>query len=239
MSTGEKTGKVIREAPVKIFGAKELEEVMREFTEENSDLVKAMQKSVASAVNRYVKPYLYEIARSEYTAKDDVLRDTSDKIRAKKATTQYGRSLVLKSNRIKLSKFDINPTSPPNQKGIPVRDRIPGPFVQVRKDAAMPDMMRGVIVAKMQSGHIGLFYRIPGTKAAPKTLPNGKVVQRQKIKELISLSMSEMIREGLKVANEDKLGIAAIREDITRQIQKSVTRAKKRYIKKMAQEAGT
>lgn len=223
---------------VKLFGAKELEEFMREFTEENGELVKAMQKSVASAVNQYVKPYLYEIAKKEYTAKEEALRDTSDKIKSKKAATQYGRTLILKSNRIQLSRFDINPTSPPNQKGIPVRDRIPGPFVQVRKDAAMPNMMRGVIVAKMDSGHIGLFRRIPGTKAKPKTLPNGRTVQRQKIEELVSLSMSEMIREGLKIENEDKLGIAAIREDIFRQIQKNVNKAKARYIKKMAQEAG-
>lgn len=238
MSTTYGSWKTVKQSPVQIFGAKELEEVMREFTEENSDLVKAMQKSVASAVNRYVKPYLYEIARSEYTAKDDVLRDTSDKIRAKKATTQYGRTLVLKSNRIQLSKFHVIPNEPPNQKGIRVEDRIPGPVVQVRQDELHP-AMRGIIIAKMESGHIGLFYRIPGTKAKPKTLPNGKVVQREKIKELISLSMSEMIREGLKIENEDKLGIAAIREDITKQIQKSVTRAKKRYMKKMAQEAGT
>ena len=103
----------------------------------------------------------------------------------------------------------------------------------------MPNMMRGIIVAKMESGHIGLFRRLPGTKAKPKTLPNGRVVQRQKIEELVSLSMSEMIREGMKIENEDKLGIAAIREDIFRQIQKSVNKAKARYIKKMAQEAGT
>lgn len=220
---------------VQIYGVEELQTVMREFESENAELVKQMRSAVTRAVNKHVKPYLFEIAKKEYTAGDDELKKTT-KISNRKATNTYGRVIRLQANRLQLSKFDVNPSTPPNQKGVPVKDRIPGPVVRV-KEKLVPDLMEGVIVAKMDSGHIGLFRRLPGTKARPKMLSNGKVMQREKIKELISLSMSEMIRKGLNVPDQNKIGVEAIRRDITDQIRKNVEAAQKRYRAKMAQEA--
>lgn len=217
---------------VQIYGADELKAVMKEFTAENGDMVKAMRSAVTRAVNKQVKPYLYDIAKKEYTAGEDDLKDTS-KISSSKTDTEYGRAVRLRANRIQLSKYYVTPTNPPMQKGIPVKSRIPGPVVAVRQ-GEVPKLMKGVIVAKMESGHIGLFERLPGTKAKPKTLPNGKTVQREKIRELISLSMTEMIRKGMKVPDENKMGIAAIRKNITEQIRKNVISAQKRYKAKMA-----
>lgn len=227
--------KVLKQGAVTLYGVDELEEVMREFTEENGDLVKQMRSAVSRAVNKTVQPYLWELAQNQYTASNRTLHDSTDKIRTSKATNTYGRVVRVRSNRLGIQQYRISPKVPVKQKGIPMSARFPTPKFQI-KQASADKTIANSFIARMESGHIGLFERVPGY-AKPKTLPSGKTVTYTKIKELISLSVSEMIRKGLKVPDENKLGIAAIREDITKQIRKNVERARKRYYKKMQEGA--
>lgn len=234
--SGKKTAAQI--GAIEIAGADEFASLMTDIGATGSGdagLDKSMQRAVASAVRKYVLPYLYETAKREYAVKPGAV-EASAKITNTKAYTGTGRVLRVRSNRMQLVRFDVNPTSPPPQRGLSPADRIPGPIVTVRR-GELPTLMRGVIVAKMDSGHIGLFERLPGTKARPKTLPGGKVVVREKIHELISLSMAEMIRaHGIDKA--DKEATAEIREQLFREIQKKVNKAKAKYRKKMAQQNG-
>lgn len=228
----------ISQGSVRVIGAEGFAAAMDELGAAgtgNAGLDKAMSRAISSAVKKYVMPQLYEVAKREYTAKQGALEGAT-KIKNTKAYRGTGRVLKVTGNRLQLVRFDVNPTSPPPQRGVRVADRIPGPIVTVRQ-GRLPSLLRGVIVAKMDSGHIGYFERLPGTKARPKALPSGRVVVREKIHELISLSMAEMIRAHGIGASDEKAQ-KEIREAIYREIAKSVNKAKTRYAKKIAKGEG-
>lgn len=234
--SGKKTAAQI--GAIELAGAGEFAALMQDIGATGSGdagLDKSMQRAVASAVKKYVLPYLYDTAKREYVAKSGAV-EASAKVTNAKAAIGPGRVLRVRSNRMQVVRFDVNPTSPPPQRGLLPEDRIPGPIVTVRR-GELPTLMRGVIVAKMDSGHVGLFERLPGTKARPKTLPSGRVVVREKIRELISLSLAEMIRAH-GIGKAEKQAQDEMRKEIFAEIQKSVNKAKKRYQKKMAKQNG-
>lgn len=228
---------------VQIFGVEELQAFMRDLEDKDGSLVKEMRASVKKAINKTVKPYLYQIAREEYTATKKTLNPET---KVKRSSEVYGHVLRLESNRVPLYGFKVSPKGVQDQKGRRLKDtikdpetgeqinnkgekRIKGPKVRVRQ-LSPPSLMEGVFVAKMKSGHIGLFKRLKGVPAP--TNP-----KKEKIEELISISMAEMIRYQLKIRKEDKLGVEAIRRDLFAQIEKQVEEAKEKYKAKMAQEA--
>lgn len=234
-----------RSAEVQIYGVEELQAFMRDLESKDGELVKEMRASVKKAINKTVKPYIYQIAREEYTASGKTWKSASES-KVKKADSVYGHVLHVRSNRIPVYGFRLSPKKVQDQKGKRVTGkitdpktgeekrakgpkRIKGPKVQIRREADRK-MMGGVFVAKMSSGHIGLFHRKKG-------VPSKSNPKKEKIEELISISMKEMLQKQMKIPREDKLGITAIREDLNNRIRENVKAAQEKYKAKMAQEA--
>ena len=221
-------GSVTREGIVSVYGAEELKEVLADFSSADGELMKRMNAAVKRAMNKTVKPYLMGIAEKEYAVKSGALAE-SVKFGSMKSQTGVGHVLKLRSNRLGIAQFDILPSHPENQKGKPVKDRYSGVIARVRRGA--PREMKGTFVARMSSGHIGVFQRVR-PRVTAKT-------GNAKIRELISLSMAEMIRAQKKALDGSKMGVPEIRRELTEQIRISVEKAKASYQRKMAREGAS
>jgi hypothetical protein len=87
--------------------------------------------------------------------------------------------LVITGRRIPVIDFSVRPAQPPRQAGIPVSQRTPVKIVTVRGHPRVGQPNR--FVARMPSGHVGVYMRKSGSKSLP-------------IRESVSEAIPEMIR---------------------------------------------
>jgi len=157
----------------------------------NKALVRALNDALAKAKTQSKR----EIT-AIYATKQRQVADMMRPIKASESRLQA--RLVFSGFRLPLMKyFKVTPAAPPSQKGVPVSARTPATIL-VRKDTGAHVSKRG-FVAKMASGHIGLFERMPGMQTK-----SGK----DKIKErsgssVVTMADNENVAENtMRSANE-------------------------------------
>ena len=213
---------------LEIYGVDELKAAMDEIASETGEPVKAIRAAARKAAIQVVKPYLYESAGAEYTAKPSELKKRA-KISAKSASNLYGYILRVESNRLGLERFERKPKGVPKQAGKRiVKRRI---VVSRPKRDGSEKEMKGIFIARMKSGHVGLFRR---TAEYEQTQTDTGIVKKQKIQELISLSLSEMSRKTLKNPDPKRTGIEDMQKAYIRAVRENIDTAKR---KREAKEA--
>jgi hypothetical protein len=93
------------------------------------------------------------------------------------------------SDRFPVMRFSVSPQSVPNQKGIPVSERVVVSRTMVKGETNTGTPNR--FLARMQSGHLGVFKRKPD--ATHRRRPDGQNTQLN-IEEEFMISPSEMVR---------------------------------------------
>ena len=176
-----------------------------------------------------VKPYLYESAGAEYTAKKGAIKNQA-KITAKRASNLYGYTLQVQANRLGLERFERKPRGVPKQAGKKrARRKI---IVTHPKQGGAEKEMKGIFAARMESGHVGLFRRTDEITVEPKE--GGGTVRKQKIQELQSLSLAEMAKKTLKKSDPKKIGIDDLQKAYIKAVRDAIEEAKQ---KQKAKEA--
>jgi hypothetical protein len=106
----------------------------------------------------------------------------------RKGTDEIVGGLEITGTRFPVMRFSVDPTSVPNQKGIPVRSR---QIVRVSVRKGSPQVGQpNVFLARMKSGHLGVFRRKPD--ATHRIRPDGQRTQLN-ITEEFMLSVPEML----------------------------------------------
>lgn len=126
-----------------------------------ANMPKAVPKAAARAINRAAtaaKTEAWKQIKNTYTIKRARVSKAWDKI--KKATaSNLSAKLISRGPVMALSYFKTKPKSPPKR-----RPKNPV-YAQVRHDGGGP--IRGAFVARMKSGHTGVFHRKNGNKSYP------------------------------------------------------------------------
>lgn len=170
--------KEIMEMTVKIEGIKHT-------TGRLSHLPHIVEKATVSALNKIGAQGMTATRREvtrEYNIKQKDLKGNIKLIRARRGTkSREGRLFAIISvtgKSIPLYKFAAKPKEPPVQKGIPVKRRKPV-TVKVKKTGGRKRLSHA-FVARMRSGHVGIF-----TRKSSESLP---------IHELFSVSIPKMFK---------------------------------------------
>jgi len=118
-----------------------------------------------SAVNKIASQAMTQtkkVIRETYNVKS---KDLTPFLKIQRAKGSQTYAVLEASGRpIPLYKFGARPVMPIEQKGVPVRGRKPVTVKVKRKGARK--IVRGAFVARMRSGHVGIFKRI-GTSSIP------------------------------------------------------------------------
>jgi hypothetical protein len=96
--------------------------------------------------------------------------------------------VAVASHRLPIMRFYVNPRTPPNQRGIPVGARPPVDWSTIK--GIVHSGEPNTFVARMPSGHIGLYRRKPG--ATHKRMGPGRR-STLPIEEMFMISPSEML----------------------------------------------
>ena len=214
---------------VEIYGVDELKDALAEIASETGSGVKEIRAAARKAAVRVVKPYLYESAGAEYTAKKGEIKKRA-KITAKRASNLYGYALQVQANRLGLERFERKPKGVPKQAGKKVIKR-KTVSTHPKRDGADKEM-EGIFIARMKNKHVGLFRRTEKTATVPTK--SGGVARKQKIEELVSLSLAEMARKTLKKADPKKTGMEDLKKAYLQVVRDAIEEAKQ---KQKAKEA--
>ncbi|GAV24804.1 hypothetical protein ciss_07370 [Carboxydothermus islandicus] len=158
---------------------------------------KGVEKAVAAALNRAAegaRTVAIKKVRERYYIKAKDVRDT---IEIKKATISNPVALIRASGSpIALSKFRITPSAPPaKRRKKPIIARV------VRGEGGP---IKGAFVARMQSGHIGVFRRI-GKERLPITELYGPSVPQMLGHETVTEYVEQIARERLESRLEHEI----------------------------------
>jgi hypothetical protein len=109
----------------------------------------------------------------------------------RKGTNKITGGLYITGTRFPVMRFRVAPSYVPNQKGIPVRGRT---VVTVSVRKGKPQVGHSnVFLAKMQSGHLGVYRRKYPNPGGPRTIrPDGQPTQVPLTEEFM-LSVPEML----------------------------------------------
>jgi hypothetical protein len=158
-------------------------------------LIPALEKTVRKTTE-FLKEEIPRVLIARYAISEPSLRDQSHRARwsmkaeytREEGSIVDGRILV-QGTRMPVMRFDVHPRYVPVQKGIPVKDR-QQVTVTVRRGSSQVGAPN-VFIAKMKSGHIGVFRRKPD--ATHRRRPDGQRTQLN-ITEEYMLSVPEMLR---------------------------------------------
>ena len=150
-----------------------------------ADMPKAIPKAAARAINRAAtaaKTEAWKQVKKDYTIKRARVSKAWDKI-SKATASNLSAKLISRGSVMPLSYFRIKPKSPPKR-----RPKNPV-YAQVRNDGG--GTIRSAFVARMKSGHTGIFHRKNGNKSYPILQNFGPSVPQM----LASKSVSAFIEE--------------------------------------------
>lgn len=144
----------------------------------------AQDEAVAQILNRY------EISRANLMSNS---RNGRWRFRPKYPTeTQLSGGILVTGTRMPVMRFSVIPSTVPNQKGIPVDSRTPIEIRIVKKGRAQIGKPNRFL-AKMRSGHIGVYKRkIPNPGGPRRKRSDGQMTQLP-ISEEYMLSVPEML----------------------------------------------
>lgn len=101
-------------------------------------------------------------------------------------------SIKVTGTRMPVMRFSVSPSTVPNQKGIPVAARTPV-TVRITKKGGIQSGKPNVFLAKMKSGHIGVYRRKIPNPGGPRRLRPDKQWTQLPISEEYMLSVPEML----------------------------------------------
>lgn len=120
-------------------------------------------KAIMRAMNRAIQGVKTDASREvrkEYNVRD---RDVKETFTAHKASPENPSAIAsFKGRAIRFGAFSPLPKEPPAWKGVPVARRKPKAGVSLRIKKSRREVMAGTFMARMSTGHIGVFRR--GTK---------------------------------------------------------------------------
>ena len=162
-------------------------------------------KSAEAETGRQITSH-YEIQKSKLREKMKITR-----IVPKGGDKPVG-GIVVRGGRIPVKSFNVIPTDPPPQLAIPVRSRQIVSAITVKGGKGLVGRPN-VFVARMASGHVGLFRRTGGSGSMP-------------IDELFMISAAEMVSgKRCRKAIENKMR-EVFESETTRQIDRALGRKK-------------
>ena len=152
-------------------------------------------KNVLVDVVKYTDKEIRRLVLERYDISPASLNDQTHRAKFKtkvvlptREELDQGR-VEIHATRFPVMRFNVIPQSVPNQKGIPVADRQTVSIITVRGGGEVG--ARNRFLAKMQSGHIGVFMRKPD--ATHRIRPDGQRTQLN-ISEEHMVSVAEMVR---------------------------------------------
>ncbi len=156
-----------------------------------ADMPKAVPKAAARAINRAAtaaKTEAWKQIKKDYTIKQTYVRKAWDKI-TKATASNLSAKLISRGPVMALSYFKIKPKSPPKR-----RPKNPV-YAQVRNDGG--GTIRGAFVARMKSGHTGVFHRTRGNQSLPIKQNFGPSVPQMLGSETVSAFIEKRASEVL------------------------------------------
>ena len=156
-----------------------------------------IQQAVMRAINRAAdssKTAASKKVREEYTVK---ARDIASTIRIRKASTANLSAYVISTGGVlPLSKFQVRPSNPDPRRKTPI-------VVRVKKGAGGP--IKNAFVAKMDSGHVGVFHRV-GKSRFPVEQNFGPSIPQMLGANSVSKHVEERAQEQIILRLEHEIG---------------------------------
>jgi hypothetical protein len=179
---------VIRITPVGFDIAEEL------FNRGTSKMRTVIKNTLADTI-RFTEKEIPRLIIEKYAITLSSLNDKSRRAKYSMAVTlptqenlEQGK-IVIHSTRFPVMRFTVNPQSVPNQKGIPVSQRVVVTVVTAKGRPQIGKSNR--FLARMKSGHLGVYMRKPD--ATHRRRPDGQNTQLN-ISEEYMVSIAEMVR---------------------------------------------
>jgi hypothetical protein len=174
-----------------------IEDVTKKLKKIPDVLKTAMEKTLMSTVG-FIKQEIPRLITRRYNISMPSLMDQSHRAKwsmKEKYTVIDGKKLManidVKGTRLPVMRFHVDPTYVPNQKGIPVSARQPV-TISIKRGSIMSGHPN-VFIARMHSGHIGVYRRkIPNPGGPREKRPDGQFTQLP-ISELHMISVPEML----------------------------------------------
>ncbi len=164
-----------------------------------ADMPKAIPKAAAKSINKAAtaaKNEAWKQVKKDYTIKRARVSKAWDKI-TKATASNLSAKLTSRGSVMALSYFTTKPKSPPKR-----RPKNPV-FVQVRRDGG--GSIPSAFVARMKSGHTGVFHRTSGNQSLPIQQNYGPSVPQMLGSKSVSAFIEERASEVLNQLFENEI----------------------------------
>jgi len=182
---------------------------------------RAINKTLAGA-----KTETDRLVRSELYLKQ---RDVRPKIKNTRANYSRPYGLItVGAHPVPLARYPLRPVTPPSQKGVPVSQRTPA-TVHVLKRGSRK-RVKGGFLARMKSGHVGIFMRDGGKRE----MSTGKYAgqKKQPIRELYGPGPGVHFRRNIMQRRLGRRIMPRMHKDLNHELNYYIRQQFRRYAKK-------
>jgi hypothetical protein len=220
-------------------------EVMKALEQITPDVKMAVQNTIKKALPFAEKEVVEQILRRYHISRPSLLDQSSRhgrwKIKIKNPTTSnLNGGLQITGTRMPVMRFKVSPNTVPDQKGIPVGSRIPV-TIRVVKWGSPQIRKPNVFLAKMKTGHIGVYRRKIPNPGGPRRIRDDGQRTQLPITEEYMLSVPEMMAgKKLRAKFDDNLNkyVQSVLIEELKKIPKKARRSMLRTLGKMFGEIG-